>query len=314
MIRTFAAIEKVGSGRLGPRRGTAMADSGTTTTAEVGAPQKLSFMTMTAMVVGSMVGAGVFSLPRRFAQETGVAGALIAWVIAGAGMLMLAFVFQYLAVRRPDLDAGVYAYAKAGFGEYLGFFSAFGYWASACVGNVTYWVLIKSTLGAAIPAFGEGNTVIAVALSSVGVWAFHFFILRGVKEAAGINKVVTIAKIIPLLVFLGAAAFAFMAAKNDDMPAFLKRTNPREVPAAALLMTTLLIQLVLLVTLFSDDAFTFTLKLTSALNLVPYVFAAAYALKLGITRETYENDPASRKKQTLIAFIATAYTVFMLFA
>ena len=51
-------------------------------------------------------------------------------------MLMLAFVFQYLAVRRPDLDAGVYAYAKAGFGEYLGFFSAFGYWASACVGNV----------------------------------------------------------------------------------------------------------------------------------------------------------------------------------
>src|SRR5918994_1468457 len=75
-------------------------------------------MTMTAMVVGSMVGAGVFSLPRRFAQETGVLGALIAWVIAGTGMLMLAFVFQTLANRKPDLDAGVYAYAKAGFGQY----------------------------------------------------------------------------------------------------------------------------------------------------------------------------------------------------
>jgi arginine:ornithine antiporter/lysine permease len=87
---------------------------------------------MTGMVVGSMVGAGVFSLPRRFAQETGVTGALIAWVIAGTGMLMLAFVFQTLAVRKPNLDAGVYAYAKAGFGEYLGFFSAFGYWASLC--------------------------------------------------------------------------------------------------------------------------------------------------------------------------------------
>jgi arginine:ornithine antiporter/lysine permease len=99
---------------------------------KVTAPQRLTFMTMTAMVVGSMVGAGVFSLPRRFAQETGVLGALIAWVIAGSGMLMLAFVFQMLAVRKPDLDAGVYAYAKAGFGEYLGFFSAFGYWASAC--------------------------------------------------------------------------------------------------------------------------------------------------------------------------------------
>lgn len=76
------------------------------------------------MVVGSMVGAGVFSLPRRFAQETRVAGALIAWVIAGTGMLMLAFVFQRLAIRKPDLDAGVYAYAKAGFGEFTGFFAA----------------------------------------------------------------------------------------------------------------------------------------------------------------------------------------------
>src|SRR5690349_5165150 len=97
--------------------------------------QKVSLVTLTGMVVGGMVGAGVFSLPRRFAIETGVYGALIAWVVAGTGMLMLAFVFQALAVRKPKLDSGVYAYAKAGFGEYLGFFSAFGYWAASCVGN-----------------------------------------------------------------------------------------------------------------------------------------------------------------------------------
>src|ERR1044072_2358595 len=131
-----------------------MAESGTAT-AEVSTPQKLTLATMTMMVVGSMVGAGVFSLPRRFAQETGVLGALIAWVIAGTGMLMLAFVFQMLAVRKPELDAGVYASAKAGFGEYLGFFSAFGYWASSCVGNVTYWILIMTTVGAIWPALGE---------------------------------------------------------------------------------------------------------------------------------------------------------------
>lgn len=87
----------------------------------------LALPTLTGMVVGSMVGAGVFSLPRRFATETGVAGALVAWAIAGTGMLMLALVFQLLAIRKPDLNAGVYAYAKEGFGEYLGFFSAFGY-------------------------------------------------------------------------------------------------------------------------------------------------------------------------------------------
>src|SRR5919108_22376 len=132
--------------------------------------QRVTLVTLTAMVVGSMVGAGVFSLPRRFATETGIYGALIAWVIAGTGMLMLAFVFQMLAVRKPDLDAGVYAYAKAGFGEYPGFFSAFGYWASACVGNVTYWVLIMSTIGAVWPSLGEGDTLLAIALSTVGLW------------------------------------------------------------------------------------------------------------------------------------------------
>src|SRR4051812_47405209 len=170
--------------------------------------QKLSFLTLTAMVVGSMVGAGVFSLPRRFAQETGVLGALIAWLIAGAGMLMLAFVFQTLAVRKPDLDAGVYAYAKAGFGEYLGFFSAFGYWASACVGNVTYWVLIMSTIGAVAPAFGHGDTLLSIAISTVGIWVFFYLVRRGVKDAAVVNRIVTIAKIVPIVVFILIALFA----------------------------------------------------------------------------------------------------------
>src|SRR5690349_20677613 len=145
--------------------------------------QKVTLFTLTAMVVGGMVGAGVFSLPRRFASETGVYGALIAWAIAGTGMLMLAFVFQTLAIRKPDLDSGVYAYAKAGFGEYLGFFSAFGYWASACVGNTTYWVLITSTLGALVPVLGDGDTLAAVLVGSVGIWAFAALIL-GVEGAS----------------------------------------------------------------------------------------------------------------------------------
>jgi arginine:ornithine antiporter/lysine permease len=171
--------------------------------------EKVPLMTLTAMVVGGMVGAGVFSIPRNFAMSTGVYGALIAWTIAGAGMLMLAFVFQKLANRKPDLDAGVYAYARAGFGPYLGFASAFGYWASACVGNVSYWVLIKSTLGAVAPVFGDGNTVAAVAVSSAGIWAFYFMMMRGVQGAAFINKIVTVAKIIPLILFLVLAVFAF---------------------------------------------------------------------------------------------------------
>jgi len=394
-----------------------------------------------------MVGAGVFSIPRNFAQATGVYGALIAWAIAGAGMLMLAFVFQTLAKRKPDLDAGVYAYARAGFGPYLGFFSAFGYWASACVGNVSYWILIKSTLGAVFPVLGEGNTLPAVLISSAGVWAFHLLVLRGVKEAAGINRIVTIAKVIPLLLFVVLAIFSFkphvfadnlwgseaqdygnlfeqikatmlvtvfvflgiegasnysrfarkredvgiatvtgflgvlalftsvsilsygilpraelaqlrqpsvggvleaavgpwgatfigaglivsvlgaylawtlmaaevlsIAAKNRDMPAFLARENANQVPSAALLMSTLLVQLVLITTLFSDDAFTFALSLCSHLSLLPYFLSAAFALKLVRSRETYDKDPGNHGKDMLIAALATIYTIFLVFA
>src|SRR5215213_9790899 len=180
-----------------------MATTGTGTGTDTAPVQKLTLMTMAGMVVGSMVGAGVFSLPRRFAQETGVAGALIAWLVAGAGMLMLAFVFQTLAVRKPNLDAGVYAYAKAGFGEYLGFFSAFGYWASACVGNVTYWVLIMSTVGAIAPALGNGDTLPAVAISTVGVWVYFYFIQRGGTGYGSLFDQVKGTMLVTVFVFLG---------------------------------------------------------------------------------------------------------------
>ena len=164
--------------------------------------ESFSIWTLTAMVVGSMVGAGIFSLPQAFGRATGPFGALIAWSIAGVGMLMLAYVFQTLSRRKPDLDAGIYAYAKAGFGNYLGFLSAFGYWSAACLGNVSYFVLIKSTLGLFFPIFGDGNTPIAILISSVILWSFHTLILRGVKAAASINTIVTFAKIIPILLFI----------------------------------------------------------------------------------------------------------------
>ncbi|MEU1196562.1 basic amino acid/polyamine antiporter [Streptomyces sp. NPDC005813] len=397
---------------------------------------KLTLLTLTMMVVGSMVGAGVFSLPSRFAEETGIAGALIAWAVAGTGMLMLAFVFQRLAIRRPDLDAGVYAYAKAGFGEYLGFFSAFGYWASACVGNVTYWVLIMSTVGAIAPALGEGDTVLAVVISSVGLWAFFLLIRRGVKEAAAINRIVTVAKVVPILVFvvlalfylkphvfaenfagadyagslfdqvkgtmlatvfvflgvegasvysrhagrredvgratvlgflsvfavfasvtivsyglmpmseiaelrqpsmagvlesavgtwgtvfvsvglivsvlgaylawtLMAAEVLFVAAKDEDMPRFLARSTAVDVPVPALVMSTILTQIMLVVILFSDDAFNFALDLTSALTLIPFLLAAAFAVKIART---------GRGRDLAVGLLATLYTAFLLYA
>ncbi|CAN7600324.1 basic amino acid/polyamine antiporter [Devosia sp. LjRoot16] len=171
---------------------------------------KLSLNALIAMVVGSMVGAGIFNLPGRFGAATGPFGAIIAWAIAGTGMYMLARVFQTLAAKRPDIDSGVFAYAKAGFGDYMGFLSAFGYWLGSCLGNVFYWVLIGSTLGRFFPEiFGDGSSVIAIIVSLCGIWAFHFLILRGVQQAAFINTIVTIAKLVPLFVALLIMIFVF---------------------------------------------------------------------------------------------------------
>ncbi|MGB3351341.1 MAG: basic amino acid/polyamine antiporter [Mycobacterium sp.] len=408
---------------------------------------KVSLPTLTAMVVGSMIGSGVFLLPRRFGVETGVVGAIIAWTIAGSGMLMLAFVFQRLANRKPDLDAGIYAYAKAGFGDYVGFNSAFGFWASACAGNTSYWVVIMTTTSALFPALGAGDTVVAVLASSVGVWLFCYLILRGVKEAAVINRIATVAKVVPIFVFIVIAAIAFKAevftdnlwggdgsyswnsvfeqakgtmlitvfvflgiegasvysrfarkredvgratvigflsvlsvfalvtllsygvlpqqelaavdqpsmasvlesivgpwgsifirvgvvlsvlgaylawtlmaaeilyipAKADDMPRFLGRTNNNGAPVAALVLAGILIQLLLVLLLFTAEALDFMLDLTAALSLIPYLLAAAYAVKLTVTRETYENGGAWRS-DAVVSGIATFYTLFLIYA
>ncbi|BET10686.1 basic amino acid/polyamine antiporter [Pandoraea sputorum] len=406
---------------------------------------KMSRLQLTAMVVGGMVGAGIFSLPRTFANATGPVGAVIAWVIAGVGMYTLARVFQYLAQRKPDLDAGVFMYAKAGFGDYPAFLSAFGYWIGSCIGNVSYWVLIKSTLGAFFPVFGDGNTVVAIIVASVGIWLFHFLILRGVKQAAFINTVVTIAKVIPIIVFIVILAFAykadmfslniqlaaqeggimqqvratmlvtvfvflgiegasvysryakkredvgfatifgfgtvtalmvlvsmlpfavlsrtdvagmrqpsmaavleqvvgpwggifvsvgllisvlgaylawslicaevmFAAAKNKDMPALFAKENANEVPANALWITNIIVQLLVASTYFSRDAFTLMLNLTSSMALIPYLLVAGYGLMLSRRGESYETRPEERTRDVIFAFVAVVYTIFMIIA
>lgn len=173
--------------------------------------QKLRLGALIALVVGSMIGGGIFSLPQNMAERAEVGAVLIGWGITAVGMLMLAFVFQNLANRKPALDSGVYAYAKAGFGDYMGFSSAWGYWISAWLGNVGYFVLLFSTLGYYFPAFGQGNTPLAIGCASLLLWAVHFLVMRGIKEAAFINQVTTVAKVVPLVMFIVIAAVAFKA-------------------------------------------------------------------------------------------------------
>lgn len=90
------------------------------------------------------------------------------------------------------------------------------------------------------------------------------------------------------------------------------RENDRATPITALVVTSLAVQSLLVLTLVLSDALNFMLDLCTSLALIPYFLAAAYALKLGLTGESYEDvDPGKRRKDTIIARIATAYTLFL---
>ncbi|MFC6592901.1 arginine-ornithine antiporter [Deinococcus lacus] len=173
------------------------------------ASQKLPLYALTALVVSSMIGGGIFSLPQNAAASAGPAAMLIAWSITAVGMLMLALVFQMLANRKPELDSGIYAYARAGFGPYVGFLSAWGYVLSAWIGNISYFVLMFSTLGQWFGAFGEGNTAWAVAGASAILWVIHALMMRGIKQAAIINVAATVTKVaaVALFIMLGLTGF-----------------------------------------------------------------------------------------------------------
>ena len=98
------------------------------------------------------------------------------------------------------------------------------------------------------------------------------------------------------------------------MTRFLRRSTADDVPLPALVMTTILVQLVLIVTYFSEDAFNFALDLTSALTLIPFLLAAGYALKLAFAREGLEVSEPMQRRELTVALLATVYTAFLLFA
>jgi len=170
---------------------------------------KLTLLPLTALVVGSMIGGGVFNLPSDMSAHASPGAILIGWGITGLGMLMLAFVYQGLAVRKPALNSGPYAYARAGFGPYIGFQSAWGYWVSAWVGNVSYAVAIFGSMAYFFPVFGSGNNLASVVGASAALWGLHFLVLRGVRQAAFVNLITTAAKMAPLMAFILIAIFAF---------------------------------------------------------------------------------------------------------
>lgn len=170
--------------------------------------KQLSFTKLTAMIVGSTIGAGIFSLAGDMAANgANTGGVLVGWLVCGIGMLGLMMCFFGLNKVKPELTNGIYSYAREGFGEFIGFNSAWGYWISALFCNVAYTTLLFSAIGYFFPVFGEGNNLISIVCASAIIWFLNYLVLRGVKEAAAINVITTISKLLPIFVFMLAVVF-----------------------------------------------------------------------------------------------------------
>ncbi len=171
--------------------------------------KKVGFLGLVAIVVGSMLGGGVFNLPSNMSEGAALGAVLIAWVITGIGMYFLAQTFKLLSDVRPDISSGIYSYAAEGYGKYVGFNSAWGYWLSAAIGNVSFAVLLMQALGFFFPIFISGNNWESILGGSVLIWGMNILVRRGVSGAAILNVISTIAKLVPLFIFVIVLLFVF---------------------------------------------------------------------------------------------------------
>lgn len=165
----------------------------------------VSVWTLVSLIIGSTIGSGIFALPQNIGSVASPGAMLIGWAIAGVGMLSVAFVFQILAVRKPHLDSGVYSYVRAGLGDFIGFTSGMGYWLGSVMAQVGYATLFFNTLGYYFPAFSN-RWVLAVSVSALS-WLIFFGLTRGLRQAAVMNAVTTVAKLVPIVAFIVLVAF-----------------------------------------------------------------------------------------------------------
>ncbi|WP_291582660.1 basic amino acid/polyamine antiporter [Clostridium sp. UBA6640] len=186
--------------------------------------KKLGLSLLVALGVGSMIGGGIFNSPTDFISNTNPQAVLLSWVIGGIGVIFLALVFQLLANKRPKLIGGIFTYAKEGFGDFTGFNSAWGYWLSAWLGNVAFFILMTKTLNSLI---GEIRPMVSFLMASLILWTVHWIQLRGTKSAGIINAIATVAKVIPLLlvVILGFTVFDLKIFNVENWKSILVATG-----------------------------------------------------------------------------------------
>jgi len=177
-------------------------------------PKKIGLITTTSLVVGNMIGVGIFVLPAVLASYGSIS--LLGWLFTSAGALILAKIFGNFSKILVNKSGGPYAYSRAGFGDFIGFLVAWGYWIGCWFGNAAVVIAIIGALSFFFPVL-ESNPLYSVSLGLLLIWLLTWINSRGVKESGKVQLVTTILKLLPLVfvIIVGIFFFSF-----DNFPDF----------------------------------------------------------------------------------------------
>lgn len=222
--------------------------------------RSLGLPACTALVIGNMVGSSFLMAPAALARYGALS--IVVWLISALGALCLGLVFSRLA-RIAPATGGPYAWSRMGYGGFIGFLIAFGYWISIWTSLPAIAAAFVGYLQALVPAFAGTTSAIVIALAVI--WTVTLVNIRGIREAALLQMVTTVAKFLPflaisllgllringrhftplnpsgepLLMAIAAASpitmFAFMGLESATIPAGDVREPARTIPRATVL-------------------------------------------------------------------------------
>jgi basic amino acid/polyamine antiporter, APA family len=160
-------------------------------------PRELGFWTCTALIVGNVIGMGIFVLPASLAPYG--LNALLGWGITVVGMTILARVFARLAASMPEAD-GPFAYIRSQLGEWPAFVAIWCYWVSLWITNAALAIGVVAYLGALLPGLG-GLPPWSLAL--LLIWLFVAVNLLGAHAGGRVQVLTTALKLLPMVVVIG---------------------------------------------------------------------------------------------------------------
>ncbi len=186
----------------------------------------------TSLVVGNMIGAGIFLIPATLAAFGGIS--ILGWIASAIGALLLARVFSKLSTLVGSKSGGPYAYTQLAFGDFMGFLIAWGYWISIWVSIAAIAIAFVSAMSILFPILGE-NRIWAVLAGLGAVWFLVWVNSRGVRDSGRMQLTTTLLKIVPILIVTVGGFFFFDI--NNFIPFNASGDNPMVALATTATLT-----------------------------------------------------------------------------